>query len=160
MIKLKNSKKEYISNAGKKWYNEEEILLLEELKKNIDIKTIAKNHERTKGAINSRCGHIAYRMYLKNIPMEEIIDKTKLDKMRIKQIIDRKQNNIPKIFKSNIDKINKTDKLESDDNELKNETVELKNKIIELKNEIVELKSEVIEIKNEIKKNDSSCIIS
>ena len=87
MIKLQNPDKEYPSNLGKKWSEEEETTLLDALNKNINIEIIAQNHNRTKGGIYSRCQHIAYKMYLKNISIEEIIEKTKLDEKRIKKII-------------------------------------------------------------------------
>jgi hypothetical protein len=93
MIKLSNPDKEYPSNLGQKWSDEEETALLEELNKNIDIEIIAKNYNRTKGGINSRRQHIAYKMYLKNILIEEIIEKTKLDEKCIKNIIEKKKEN-------------------------------------------------------------------
>ena len=86
-----NPDKEYPSNHLKKWSDEEEIELLEELNKNIDIEIIAQNHNRTKGGISSRCQHIAYKMYLKNISIEEIIEKTKLDEKSINKIIENKR---------------------------------------------------------------------
>ena len=91
MVKIQNPEKEYPSNMGQKWNNEEETLLLEELNKNIDIETISQTHNRTIGGINSRRQEIAYKMYLKNVSMEEIIKQTKLDHECIIQIIERKQ---------------------------------------------------------------------
>jgi hypothetical protein len=90
MEKMNQIPDKYPSNYFKKWSDEEEIELLEELNKNIDIEIIALNHNRTKGGISSRCQHIAYKMYLKNISIEEIIEKTKLDKKIIKKTIERK----------------------------------------------------------------------
>ena len=117
-----NPDKEYPSNHLKKWSDEEEIELLEELNKNIDIEIIAQNHNRTKGGISSRCQHIAYKMYLKNISIEEIIEKTKLDKKSIKEIIEKKKEIEKKPLLTIKDEID----------ELKNEIKELKNTIKEL----------------------------
>lgn len=81
------------NRIGQKWSNEEEYLLLNELYENISIDIIAQKHKRTKGGINARRKKIAYRMYLDGIPMNEIIDKIKLDESKIKQIIKQHQKN-------------------------------------------------------------------
>ena len=69
-----------LSNRGQKWTNQEETLLLEEISKNMDIELIAQSHNRTVGGINARRREIAYKLYKNDIPVEEIIVKTKLDK--------------------------------------------------------------------------------
>jgi len=79
MVIKSNEDTEYPSNMGQKWSDEEDKLLLEELNNNIDIEIIAQKHGRTIGGINSRVQEIAYKMYLKNISIEEIIKQTKLD---------------------------------------------------------------------------------
>jgi len=91
MLKLQNPEKDYPSNLGQKWSDSEENILLDELSKNIPIEIIAENHKRTVGGIESRKRHIAYKMYLKNIPIIEIVEKIKLDSDCIKHIIDKKQ---------------------------------------------------------------------
>jgi hypothetical protein len=121
IIKSQNPDKEYPSNLGKRWCDEEEILLLEELNKNISIKIIAQNHNRTKGGIYSRCKHIAYKMYLKNISIEEIIEKTKLNEECIKKIIEKKQNYTP----NTITKTKTILSIESEVTEIKNTIKEL-----------------------------------
>ena len=114
MMKIQNPEKEYPSNMGQKWTDEEEALLLEELNKNIDIETISQTHNRTIGGINSRRREIAYKMYFKNISIEEIIKQTKLDNNCIEQTIQKRQNNKSNkkrsIEKSNVIPINKTTK--------------------------------------------------
>ena len=112
----------YPSNHFKKWSDEEEIKLLEELNKNIDIEIIAQNHNRTKGGISSRCQHIAYKMYLKNISIEEIIEKTKLDEKSINKIIENKKEIEKKKPLSIKDEI---DQLKNEINELKKYNKEL-----------------------------------
>ena len=86
MVSARNEDKEYPSNMGQKWSDEEEKLLLEKLNNNIDIEIIAQKHSRTIGGINSRRRQIAHKMYLKNISIEEIIRQTKLDMDSIKKI--------------------------------------------------------------------------
>jgi len=126
IIKSQNMDKEYPSNLGQRWSDNEETTLLEELNKNIAIEIIAQNHNRTKGAINSRRKHIAYKMHLENFPIEKIIDKTKLDENCIKKIIEKKEN-----YTSYTTKETKTP--------------------LSIENEVAELKSEVKELKNSIK---------
>jgi len=87
MVRISNEDTTYPSNMGQKWSDEEEILLLEELNNNIDIEIIAQKHNRTIGGINSRRKEIAYKMYLKNVSIEEIIRQTKLDNNSIEETI-------------------------------------------------------------------------
>ena len=124
IIKSQNPDKPYPSNVGKKWTDQEEILLLEELDKNININIIAQNHNRMIGGIISRQKEIAYKMYLKNYSIGEIVQKTKLDNESIKQIIEIK---------------NKKNQPEPKQFLIENEIVEIKNDIKELKNVITEL---------------------
>ena len=96
MVKILKSHvpdKQEHSNAGKKWNDEEETLLLEELNKNMGIQLIAKSHNRTTGSINARRRQIAYNLYINNFTMEEIIFKTKLEEDKIMQTIERRQKN-------------------------------------------------------------------
>jgi len=135
MMKIQNPEKEYPSNMGQKWTDEEEALLLEELNKNIDIETISQTHNRTIGGINSRRKEIAYKMYLKNVSMEEIIKQTILDDECIRHTIEKRQNNNPKKIteiKSEITEITNSNSIKSEIAEMKNEIKELKNTIKEL----------------------------
>lgn len=127
MVKSKNPEKDYPSNMGQRWTDEEDILLLEEISKNIDIEIIAQNHNRTTGGIISRCKDNAYKMYIKNIPMEEIILKTNLDETQVLDIINKKQNNNKK-------------------NTENKEFILMKNDINEMKNDIKELKKNINEL--------------
>ena len=139
MMKIQNPEKEYPSNMGQKWTDEEEALLLEELNKNIDIETISQTHNRTIGGINSRRKEIAYKMYLKNVSMEEIIKQTILDDECIRHTIEKRQNNNPK----KITEIKKPISIKSEITEIK--------KPISIKSEIAEMKNEIKELKNTIK---------
>ena len=139
MVRISNEDKEYPSNMGKNWSDEEEILLLEELNNNIDIEIIAQKHGRTIGGINSRRREIAYKMYLKNVYIEEIIRQTKLDNNAIEETIKKRQNNNSKKIKTKeIDNvfisINKNDYIE-----LQNDVKNMKNDIKQIKNTLGEL---------------------
>lgn len=94
-FKFNNPDKIVPSNVRKKWTEEEETLLLTNLDLNIDIKIIAEKHNRTKNGIVCRQKQIAYKMYIKNISIIEIINKTKLDEFQINEVI--KKNKIMKI---------------------------------------------------------------
>jgi len=130
---MEKIEKEIASNFGEKWTEQEEDILLDELDKNMDIRMIASKHNRSIGGIHSRIKVIAYKLHLKNNSIEEIIKKTKLDNITIKQIIEYKS-------KSQKDKSDK-----KSDNSLSNsqnsiETFELQKEICEIKNDIKELK--------------------
>jgi hypothetical protein len=139
MLKSKQTNKESVSmveclsNVGKKWTEEEENKLLEELNKNIDIETISQNHKRKIGGIESRRKEIAYKMYMRNVSIDKIILKTKLDYETIKQIINIKQYD------------NKKPKLK-----LKN-PISLENEISEIKNDIKDLKKSITELSDMLK---------
>jgi len=138
MVRVSNEDIEYPCNMGQKWSDEEEILLLEQLNNNIDIETIAQKHNRTIGGINFRRRDIAYKMYIKNMSIEEIIKQTKLDYDSIKQTIEKKNNNSKKIKTKEIDNvfisINKNDyiELQTDVKNMKNDIKEIKKTLGEL----------------------------
>jgi hypothetical protein len=126
MLKSQNPDKDYPSNTGQKWTDQEETLLLEKLSKNIDIQLIAQRHKRTIGGINARRREIAYKLYSNNNCTEEIILKTKLDEEQIIETIKKRQNN-PKKCKSVT-----PFSIEKEIDEMKNDIKKLKNTIKEL----------------------------
>jgi len=130
MIKSKNPDKDYPSNLGQKWTDEEETILLEELNNNMDIELIAEKHNRTVGGINFRRREIAFKLYSNNISMEEIILKTKLKEFQILESINRRKNNVKKC--KSVTEIKKPFSIESEIDEMKNDIKELKNTIKEL----------------------------
>ena len=77
--------KEKYSSFGKKWTPEEEQQLLQEISKNIEIKIIAENHNRSIGGIRARIYLIAYKLYQNNVPIDEII---KIVHLRENDIVD------------------------------------------------------------------------
>jgi hypothetical protein len=139
MVRISNEDKEYPSNMGQKWTVEEEALLLEELFYNTDIEIIAQKHNRTIGGIESRRREIVYKMHLKKMSIEEIVNKTKLDYDSIKQIIEKRQNN-----NSTKMKIKEADNLLIAIN--KNDYVELQNDVKKMKNDINEIKNTLGEL--------------
>ena len=149
MVRISNEDTTYPSNMGQKWSDEEEILLLEELNNNIDIEIIAQKHNRTIGGINSRRKEIAYKMYLKNVSIEEIIRQTKLDNNSIEETIKKRQNNNAKKIKTKeieFISINKNDYVE-----LQNDVKNMKNDIKQIKNtlgELVEMMKAVYEFED------------
>jgi len=137
MVRISNEDKEYPSNMGQKWNDEEEALLLHELNDNIDIETIAQKHNRTLGGINSRRREIAYKMYLKNVSIDEIIRQTKLDNNSIEETIKKKQNNNSKKIKTK---------------EVDNVFISInKDNYIELQNDIKNMKDDIKQIKNTLR---------
>ena len=131
-LKSQNPDKNYPSNTGQKWTDEEESLLLEELSQGINIEIIAQSHKRTIGGINSRRREIAYKLHVKNTSIEEIIMITKLNEDEITETINKRKNN-PKKSKS-IEKteIKSTFSIEEEITEMKNDIKELKNIMKEL----------------------------
>jgi len=128
-LKKRFPEKEYPSMLGAPWSEEEENQLLKELKE-LDIEEIAEIHNRTKGGINSRRKVIANRMYSENISIEEIMEKTKLNKKEIDKYV-IKSEDIKNITKTNTSK-NKINRMKSEIEEL-NEIIRMKNEINELK---------------------------
>jgi len=142
MSKINHSdkNKELLSNVGKKWTDEEEAMLLDELNNNIDIQVIAQSHNRTTNGINARCKLIAYKMYTNNISTEEICKKTKLNESELMDTIKQMENKPKRGRKKLNEKIQSiNDGLETEDTSLKNE------------NDIKEMKKDIEEIKNNIK---------
>jgi len=123
---LKKSGKDYPKNLGKLWSKDEEKLLLQEISENIDIEAIAIKHERTIGGIASKINDIAYKMYIDNISIDKIFEKTKIDEKKLEEIIGKKKSKIED--GKNTKKIR--DSIKLDDN----------SDIIEIKNDIKELK--------------------
>ena len=145
MLKTKNPDTDYPTNMGQKWTDEEENTLLQELDKNINIEIIAQTHNRTIGGIRGRQRTIAYNMYVKNVSIEEIIRKTKLDKELIMETITRKENPQKKV------KITQEPKIEPKKVSLENEIIEMRSEIKELKNtikELVEMMKAVYEVED------------
>jgi len=134
MIKEKNPDKEYPSNFGTKWTAEEETTLLEELNKNMEIVLIATNHNRTPGSIHARRKDIAYKMHTSGIDMQEIIQKTKLNKEQITETIIKKE------FQNENKAVKKVIKPPS------SEIMKLKKEIIQLKHDMNEMYNMILKL--------------
>ncbi len=136
------------ANIGNKWTEKEENMLLQELNDNLNIAMIAKNHKRTTGGINSRRKEIAYKMYLKNIPIEEIVEKTKLRNDVIKETIHKRENYSKRKTKEveYLDITKLTDLHPNHTQQNFSETDSIKNDIEEIKYEIKHIKYSIKEL--------------
>lgn len=132
-LKAKYSKS-FPAKSGQPWTDEEETTLLEELKARTDIGQIATNHKRTTGGITARCKEIAYKMYMKNVPMDEIATLTQLHPECIQQVIDKKQDQPKKESK------------EPDFHDLKQDFHELKKDFHELKQDLRDMKQDLYQL--------------
>lgn len=145
MFQFQNLDKLAPSNMGKKWNQEEENTLFDELEKDMDITEIAQNHKRTVGAISFRLEDIAYKMHSKEVPMEEITRKTRLTEERITETIQKRQ----QAQEQKQDQPNRGPNERTTQPQPKTKPEE--GEITELKNEIVHMKKEITELKGSIK---------
>ena len=74
----KLSNKNNLSNKNKKWFDEEEKLLIDELKNKLSIYNISKSHGRTLYAIECRIKKIVINR-LNNNSLENICNELNLD---------------------------------------------------------------------------------
>ena len=149
MFQFQNLDKLAPSNMGKKWNDEEEAALLDELEKDMDMNQIAQNHKRTVGAISFRLEDIAYKMNSKEVSMEEIIRKTRLTEERITETIQKRQqarqqepNRGPKERTPMLTPAQPQPKSKPEEGEI----AELKSEIVHMKREITELKGSIKEL--------------
>jgi hypothetical protein len=74
-----------------KWSDKEEMFLLEEIQKNDDFEKIVRKNNISIDDIYFHRNEIAYKMYKKNIAIDEIIKKTKLTRQELDKIIESKK---------------------------------------------------------------------
>lgn len=74
-------------NHGNKWTKLEEDQLLEELTTDLTIAMISNIHKRTTGGISGKIKSIAYKLYLNNEPLANIISITRLTEKEIDDVI-------------------------------------------------------------------------
>jgi len=84
--------------ANTKWTTNEQLQLLKEIKEGLNYDEISNIHNRTPYMIEKRLKHISLKMYQKNIDINEIIKKTKLEQQVIIDYIHTLKN---KEFKKN-----------------------------------------------------------
>jgi hypothetical protein len=109
-MSLKEEDKINLSNYMKRWNETEINQLLNEISEDINIEQIANIHHRTVGGIKSRLREISFEFYNNNMPLNEIIEKTKLTENEIYDTINRRQS--------------KKDKKEKEDNKFKSRDVD------------------------------------
>jgi hypothetical protein len=107
-----------------KWNDEEDALLLSELKLNNNFGVIAINHKRTTSSISARTRKLIYDMYLKNMPIDEITQITNLNSSYINEAIEQETMYSP-------DKVTKIKSKSTNEYDL-NEIDELKQSIKDL----------------------------
>jgi transposase-like protein len=105
------------SSVGKRWYHEEKSQLIKELEEGLTIEEIAFKHGRTVNGIYFKVREHAYQLYLKNIPIEEIIQKLKLSKQEIEDTINYEE--------SKQQEKKKLEEIKKDIQEIKNSMKEL-----------------------------------
>ncbi len=137
-------------NFGQRWTGKEENMLLQELNNNIDIEKIAKTHKRTVGGINSRLREISYKMYLKNVPIDEIVKITKQDIELVKKIINYREF-FSKRKTKEVEYLDITEPNNIESNSKLTNTQQNFSEIDSIKNDIEEIKCEKKHIKYSIK---------
>ena len=147
---MQNSKKELPSKAGKKWTQDEDDTLLQELDKNMDINIIAKAHDRTVGGISARQETIAYNMHLKNTSIEEIMKKTKLNEKQVTEMISKKEKY--NVMMKEKKEVKQKEKKEGKPREKKEGKPREKKEVKQDVNLINDMKNEINELKNTIGK--------
>jgi hypothetical protein len=75
---------------GQKWSEEEELQLIKEIHDNFTMEHIAEMHNRTVGGITSRIKEIVYKMYVKRVPLDEIMAIAKITETELNDIIEMK----------------------------------------------------------------------
>ena len=115
-------------NKGKLWTQEEDELLLSELKLNNNFGVIAINHKRTTSSISSRTKKLIYDMYLKNMSIDEIVKLLKMNYVYINETIEKE-----KLYAQNkVTKIKSKTTNEYELNDIKKDIDELKQSIKDL----------------------------
>ena len=79
----------------RKWTEQEDSILLEEIANNVSEHTIAVKHNRTITDVKSRLMKLAYKMYEKNVSIIEILDKTNVDEEDFIYFVNWRHKNYP-----------------------------------------------------------------
>jgi hypothetical protein len=143
------------SRVGLIWSHDEDLYLLDNLKKNKDIEEIADLHKRNEGGIHLRIRAVALKLYNQRMNKKEISQRTKLDIDTINEIIGEnkyeKSNyfNIKKeILNIEIIEDNKCEK--SNNFDVKKEILNMKNEIVDIRLDMINIKTLIYEMKNDI----------
>ena len=102
-----------------KWTDEEDALLLSELKLNNNFGVIAINHKRTTSSISTRTRKLIYDMYLKNMPIDEITQMTNLNYPYINEAIEQETMYSPDKLTNTLKPINELNDIKRDIHEIK-----------------------------------------
>ena len=142
--KDKHPESDVPESMGKKWTPEEIKQLLSHIQSGVTIEIIAGNHKRSEGGIRSKLRGIAYDMYCKDLPMEEITMKTGVSSADVMDTVYRKNNLMEKKkIPIKLPEVNNVSSMEDRNSEtIQNVYVEvqtMKTEMRELKNNVKEL---------------------
>ncbi len=125
-----------MQNAGNIWTDGEEQFLLFQISRGTNLYDIANNHKRSKYAIQMRLKFIANKMYKRKIPIEEIINQTRLSENEIYKYIHAQS-----LQNKNTNKNTNTES--SNLEKIKQELIHIKNDNIKLHEEIKIIKKQL-----------------
>ena len=98
---MKRNIQKHPKRIGERWTKEEENRLIKQLKRGIDVRIIAANHERTKCAINARIKEIVYKMYVSGKKTEQIQQLLNMDCNLVTNYIQKHNEKINKTIQDN-----------------------------------------------------------
>lgn len=131
---------------GKKWTEEEEQQLLDEIQDGVSKTEMSKRHERSIGSIRSKIVKMAIRMYNSKLPLAEIASKTKLSE----EVIVQKANRRPGDKEENkVEPVQNEEALPKRSKKKRKETKEIN----ETKTSAVSLDKEILEELKKLNKN-------
>ena len=139
------STEEKPANHNKPWTRTDEDYLLNGLKDNESLVSIALSMKRTKGSIASRVKIIAYEMYMDGKSMNEILEITKLGEITLREYILKKEEAKIKYEEKKKGALT----VHSENQKVTLQTIN--SEIICIKNEIQSMKSAINELSHMIK---------
>ena len=115
------SNEEKISRVGKKWVDEEDAILIEEITNKIPLEDIALEHKRTIVGIKSRIiSKIMYPKYKNdNVSMDDLSSEYNIEKELVEKYINKleKKEKSPKKEANNANKVNNVGDNKTEENE-------------------------------------------
>ena len=169
MVKATHPDIDLPSGFGKKWTDTEEQQLLNELEIQMDLETIAQNHNRTAGGIRSRINGIMYQMYTDGKPINEIMkqlnkteeecnaiishqttkDKNKQQRSEMKKM--KKTEQSGSLLPSEADHSTEVDVIKTELTSVKTDLTSVKTELVSVKTDLTSVKKELTIIKTEVR---------
>jgi hypothetical protein len=94
LLDLECNSEQVLTKKGSRWNLNEEEKLLQLLSENVDIKEISIKFGRTDYAIKLRFNKIILKLFLEELSLEDIYEKTKLTEEKIKSLLKNDIENI------------------------------------------------------------------